>query len=97
MKVVTISVTESGRRLAERLPYEHAHGEPAPTLSARWRDADAFVMVLALGATVRLVSPLLVDKETDPAVVCVDDSGTFAISVCGGHAGGSRGSPRLAP
>ena len=90
MKVVTISVTESGRRLAERLPYEHAHGEPAPTLSARWRDTDAFVMVLALGATVRLVSPLLVDKETDPAVVCVDDSGTFAISVCGGHAGGGN-------
>lgn len=90
MKVVTISVTESGRRLAQRLPYEHIHGEPAAALGARWGDTDAFVMVLALGATVRLVSPRLVDKETDPAVVCVDDSGTFAISVCGGHAGGAN-------
>jgi len=89
-KVVTISVSEPGRRIAQRLPYEHVHGHPAATLSARWGDADAFVMVLALGATVRLVAPLLADKASDPAVVCVDDAGAFAISVCGGHVGGAN-------
>jgi cobalt-precorrin 5A hydrolase/precorrin-3B C17-methyltransferase len=89
-RVLTISVTEPGRRVAQRLPFEHVHGEPAATLSARWTDIDAFVMVLALGATVRLVSPLLSNKESDPAVVCVDDAGSFAISVCGGHAGGAN-------
>lgn len=89
-RVVTISVSEPGRRIAQRLPYEHVHGQPAATLSARWGDADAFVLVLALGAAVRLVAPLLADKETDPAVVCVDDAGSFAISVCGGHAGGAN-------
>jgi cobalt-precorrin 5A hydrolase/precorrin-3B C17-methyltransferase len=90
MRVLTISVTEPGRRMAERLPYEHVHGKPVAALSARWRDVDAFVMILALGATVRLIAPLLGDKESDPAVVCVDDSGSFAISVCGGHAGGGN-------
>jgi len=89
-RVVTISVTEPGRRIAQRLPFEHVHGDPATSLSARWKDVDAFVMVLALGATVRLISPLLSNKESDPAVVCVDDAGTFAISVCGGHAGGAN-------
>jgi len=90
MRVVTISVTEPGRRVAERLPYEHIHGDPRVTLASRWSDADAFVVVLALGAVVRLVAPLLDDKATDPAVVCVDDTGSYAISVCGGHAGGAN-------
>jgi cobalt-precorrin 5A hydrolase/precorrin-3B C17-methyltransferase len=89
-RVLTISVSEPGRRLAERLPYEHVHGDPARHLADRWHDVEAFVVVLALGATVRLVAPLLRDKSTDPAVVCVDDAGTFAISVVGGHAGGAN-------
>jgi cobalt-precorrin 5A hydrolase/precorrin-3B C17-methyltransferase len=90
VKVLTISVTEPGRRLADRLPYEHVHGTPAATVAKRWAEVDAFVVVLALGATVRIVAPLLKDKATDPAVVCVDDAGAFAIAVCGGHQGGAN-------
>jgi cobalt-precorrin 5A hydrolase/precorrin-3B C17-methyltransferase len=90
VKVVTISVSEPGRRVAERLPYEHVHGEPAATLARRWGEAEAFVLVLALGAAVRLIAPLLTDKATDPAVVCVDDSGAHAIAVCGGHGAGAN-------
>ncbi len=89
-RVLTISVTDAGRQLAERLPYEHVHGEPARHLAARWHDVEGFVVVLALGATVRLLAPLLADKATDPAVVCVDDAGTFAISVVGGHQAGAN-------
>ena len=36
----------------------------------------------------RLIAPLLTDKTSDPAVVVVDQSGKFAISLCGGHQGG---------
>src|ERR1700728_1302504 len=89
-RIVTISVSDPGRRLARRLPFEHVHGQPAATLSKRWNDVDAFVMILALGATVRLVAPLLSHKDSDPAILCVDDAGTFAISVCGGHLGGAN-------
>ncbi len=88
--VLTISVTEAGRRVAERLPYEHAHGDPAKVLAARWETVESFVVVLALGATVRLVAPLLKDKASDPAVVCVDDAATFAVSVLGGHGAGAN-------
>jgi cobalt-precorrin 5A hydrolase / precorrin-3B C17-methyltransferase len=90
VRVVVISVTEPGRALAERLPYEHAHGRPAEVLRERWRDVDGFVVILAVGATVRLVAPLLEDKERDPAVVCVDDAGRFAISLTGGHHGANE-------
>ncbi len=90
MRVLTISVSEPGRAIGARLPYEQRHGEPAATLAAHWGEVDAFVVVLALGATVRLVAPLLADKATDPAIVCVDDAATFAIAVAGGHQGGAN-------
>jgi cobalt-precorrin 5A hydrolase len=50
-----------------------------------WAEHDAIVAVMALGIVVRLVGPLVSDKRKDPAVVVVDDGGTFAISVLGGH------------
>lgn len=48
------------------------------------------VVVLALGATVRLIAPLLSTKHEDPAVVVVDEAGRHAISVVGGHGAGAN-------
>ncbi|HLH47257.1 MAG TPA: precorrin-3B C(17)-methyltransferase [Acidimicrobiales bacterium] len=90
MKVLTLSVTEPGRRIAERLPYPAVHGQPAETLRRHWHDVDGFVVVMAVGATVRLLAPLLGDKASDPAVVCVDDAGRHAVVVCGSHARGGN-------
>ena len=88
--MLSVSVTERGRALAARLPFERVHGSAADTVRARWADVDAFVLFLATGAAVRIVAPLLRDKHTDPAVVCVDDAGRFVIALCGGHAGGAN-------
>jgi len=90
VKVLSISVTEAGRAHASRLPYERDHGTLADTVRARWATVDGFVLFVAVGAAVRIVAPLLADKRTDPAVVCVDESGRYAISVVGGHAGGAN-------
>jgi cobalt-precorrin 5A hydrolase len=51
---------------------------------------DGHVFVLAVGATVRLVAPLLGSKWTDPAVVCLDEAGRFAVALLSGHAGGAN-------
>jgi cobalt-precorrin 5A hydrolase/precorrin-3B C17-methyltransferase len=48
------------------------------------------VCFLATGAVVRLVAPLLIDKASDPGVVCVDEGGRFAVSLVGGHGGGAN-------
>ena len=85
-----MSVTERGRALAARLPFERAHGRAAATVRARWADVDAFVLFLATGAAVRIVAPLLADKRTDPAVVCVDEAAAYAVALCGGHAAGAN-------
>ncbi|WP_407946759.1 cobalt-precorrin 5A hydrolase [Paenibacillus tarimensis] len=48
------------------------------------------ILIISLGAVVRMIAPLLKDKKTDPGVVVVDDKGQFAISVLSGHLGGAN-------
>ncbi|MDJ0617472.1 MAG: precorrin-3B C(17)-methyltransferase [Calothrix sp. MO_192.B10] len=60
-----------------------------------WQTHRAFVFCLATGAVVRLIAPLLQHKSTDPAVVVVDESGRFVISLCSGHQGGGDELARL--
>lgn len=54
-----------------------------------WTQHRSLVFCLATGAVVRLIAPLLQDKASDPAVVVVDETGRFVISLCGGHQGGA--------
>ncbi|MBW4647927.1 MAG: precorrin-3B C(17)-methyltransferase [Kastovskya adunca ATA6-11-RM4] len=58
-------------------------------LAKIWHQYQGFIFGLATGAVVRLIAPLLQHKSLDPAVVVVDDSGQFAISLCSGHQGGA--------
>lgn len=51
---------------------------------------DGVVAVMATGITIRAVAPLLDSKLTDPAVVGVDASGKFVISLLSGHLGGAN-------
>lgn len=90
MTVLSVSVTDGGASAARRLPFEHVHGGAAETVRAQWEEVDAFVLFLAVGAAVRIVAPLLRDKRTDPAVVCVDEACRFAVVVCGGHERGGN-------
>jgi cobalt-precorrin 5A hydrolase/precorrin-3B C17-methyltransferase len=89
-RTLSISATARGSEPASRLPFEHVHREAGKTLRARWHEVDAVVLFLAVGAAVRLVAPLLSSKTVDPAVVCVDDAGTYAVSLLGGHARGAN-------
>jgi cobalt-precorrin 5A hydrolase len=43
-----------------------------------------------LGAVIRLISNLLKDKKTDPAVIVIDDKANFVISALSGHLGGAN-------
>jgi cobalt-precorrin 5A hydrolase/precorrin-3B C17-methyltransferase len=91
-----IAVTGGGRGAAERLAaawpgQTRMYDGPARQALARaWAQCDGLVCFLAVGATVRLISPLLNSKWTDPAVVCVDESARRAVAVVGGHAAGAN-------
>ena len=51
---------------------------------------EALICIFSLGAVIRLVSPHMKDKKTDPAVVVIDDTGKFVISTLSGHLGGAN-------
>jgi cobalt-precorrin 5A hydrolase / precorrin-3B C17-methyltransferase len=70
-------------------------GSLSDHLSTLWSTQRGIVFCLATGAVVRLIAPLLQDKTTDPAIVVVDESGQFVISLCGGHQGGADQLARL--
>jgi cobalt-precorrin 5A hydrolase / precorrin-3B C17-methyltransferase len=88
--VVCLSATAPGSALAQRLPYRHVHGDVGGSLRREWSQVRGIVVMLAVGATVRLIAPLLTDKAGDPCVVCVDDAGRYAVVVTGAHAGGGN-------
>ncbi len=91
-----IAVTAGGRAAAQRLAdawpgqTRRYDGPARQALPRAWAQCDGLVCFLAVGATVRLIAPLLDSKWTDPAVVCVDESARRAVAVVGGHAAGAN-------
>lgn len=59
-------------------------------LPRAWAECDLIISHLALGATTRIIAPLLESKKTDPGVVVVDEAGRFAVPLVGGHGGGAN-------
>ncbi|MBZ9645053.1 precorrin-3B C(17)-methyltransferase [Streptomyces sp. PSKA30] len=91
-----ISATAAGAAARDRLAaawpdrtrvYEGPVGD---AVRAAFAECEQLVCFLATGAVVRLVAPLLSDKNADPGVVCVDEGGRFAVSLVGGHGGGAN-------
>jgi cobalt-precorrin 5A hydrolase/precorrin-3B C17-methyltransferase len=90
-----VSVTRAGQVAATQLekawPGTRRYHAPAATaLPEAFAECDAIVSFLAVGATVRLLAPLLTSKTADPAVVCVDEALRFAVPVLGAHQGGGN-------
>lgn len=94
--IALIAITVAGRasaaRLADAWPNETRtyDGPTKQALHRAWAECDGLVCFLAVGATTRLVAPLLDSKWVDPAVVCVDEAGRYAVALVGGHAAGAN-------
>jgi precorrin-4 C11-methyltransferase len=97
---------ELGRVIARGMPGAHLYvpgklhmrgagvrgfDQDLPTVFAGLiHDYSGIICIMAAGIVVRTLSPLLVSKDRDPAVVVVDEKGRFAISLVAGHMGGAN-------
>lgn len=91
MKIAIIPVSSEGKNIATQLqPALSADSISRNAVVSHWHDYDAFVFIGAMGICVRTIAPLVNDKHTDPAVVCIDSFGRNVISVLSGHVGGAN-------
>lgn len=90
-----ITATPGGQRIAERLAkgletqVAGAEAGVAETLRNAFSNGTAIVAVMAAGAVIRILAPLLKDKHGEPAVVCVAEDGSAVVPLLGGHHGGN--------
>ncbi len=66
--------------------YNTSLKQKLPTI---WQTHSSLLFCLTTGATTRLIAPFLKDKTTDPAIIVIDESAQFVISLCGGHQAGA--------
>ncbi|MBO6223719.1 MAG: precorrin-4 C(11)-methyltransferase [Bacteroidales bacterium] len=91
MKSTVVLISEQGRGVAQRAASFLGAGIIRRSeVQQVWESLDCIVFVGAMGICVRTIAPLVEDKHTDPAVVCVDSGGHNVISVLSGHVGGAN-------
>lgn len=105
MKIAIILISEAGRSRALTLQREFPDSTIYTTTDAEgcctipsiptfleesFNRFDAHLFIGAMGICVRSIAPYIRDKHTDPAVVCIDSTGRYAISVLSGHIGGAN-------
>ena len=91
MKTAIIAISGEGKNIADQLLRAlSADSISRHAVAICWHDYDAFIFIGAMGICVRTIAPLVDDKHTDPAVVCIDSFGRNVISVLSGHVGGAN-------
>lgn len=101
MKIAIISVSDKGKELASKIKElldedstviraDAFHRNVKKYLKIAFYEYDAIVAIMASGILIRSIAPYIDSKATDPAVINIDDKGSFVISTLSGHLGGAN-------
>lgn len=109
-RLAMVSFTPGGCRQAKRIQEQlkeplgdtlwdavHSH-KPKPLkewCGQQFEEAEGILFIGAMGIAVRSIAPFLESKTKDPAVLVMDEGGSFVISVLSGHIGGGNELARL--
>ncbi len=95
-KLAILALTTGGKKLAKHLAHAltadniNIVNGIANTTSDIWHNYDGLIFIMATGIVVRSIAPLIANKQTDPAIVVIDEAGKHAISLLSGHLGGAN-------
>ncbi len=88
-KVTSFVFSTKGKILANRLPFEIVEPKEKKYIRSEVDKAflkyDAIIFFTAVSDAVRLISPMLEDKNNDPAIVVVDENSKYAVSLINSH------------
>lgn len=102
MRIGILAFSERGFALGERLgAYFNAkadevsaerckNGGLAEWTRGHFASDEALLFIGSVGLSVRAISPHIKNKTVDPAVIVVDELGTYSISLLSGHLGGAN-------
>jgi len=101
MKLAVITVTENGDNIAsliknkfdEVVIYSKFKCEDfnfKEVVKKAFLNYDGVVFITSTGIAVRAIVPYVKSKDKDPAVITIDNSGKFVISLLSGHLGGAN-------
>ncbi len=97
MKIACLSFTKFGDSLAKKIKNSLADevdcfqkSDYKAELNRIFREYEGIVFISSTGIAVRLSAPFLTSKAQDPAIVVIDDTAKFAISLVSGHLGGAN-------
>ncbi len=76
--------------LNHNLEYLNIYNKLDDILPTAWKKYDAIICILAMGAVVRKIAPLLQDKLTDPAILVINLALDKIVPLLSGHLGGAN-------
>ena len=95
--ITIVALTEPGKALGQQLklllPDAELVYKPKPfaeTVQRYFQQGHRLIMICAAGIAVRTLAPVLESKQTDPAVLVLDEVGRFVIPLVSGHEGGAN-------
>lgn len=65
-------------------------GSISDCVAKLFTEVESLVFIGAMGICVRSIAPCIKDKHTDPAVINIDSTGQYVVSVLSGHVGGAN-------
>lgn len=104
-KTAIILVSEQGYKIAQTIKKEfgnltifsRANLEDVESItsindcvSENFSKHETLIFVGAMGICVRAIAPHIKDKYTDPAIINIDSTGRYVVSVLSGHVGGAN-------